>query len=249
MTLQEKLQYLRKKNGYSQEQLADKLSIARQTVSKWETGQAIPELSGLIQLSDLYGVPIDRIVKEDKECNLSLQGKNGWDKGSGKSSSDRKAEIVKFLLHAKKQTYAGQGSEVTASREASHDFKYQAGDFLYYDTYLGGEKFGGQEAVWILPESGWKPAWCMNYIGRVTGENFDLGFLREALYHVPEEMPYRGLLSTPRETIIIIVRLKETFPGTRDMKRFFIRIKKFMSVISMVENLDKIKNIKTIEKY
>lgn len=32
----------------------------------------------------------------------------------------------------------------------------------------------------------------MNYIGRVTGENFDLGFLREALYHVPEEMPYRG---------------------------------------------------------
>lgn len=77
MTLQDKLQYLRKKNGYSQEQLADKLNIARQTISKWETGQAIPELFGLIQLSELYGVPIDRIVKEDKECNLSLQGKNG----------------------------------------------------------------------------------------------------------------------------------------------------------------------------
>lgn len=46
MTLQDKLQYLRKKNGYSQEQLADKLCIARQTVSKWENGQAIPELSG-----------------------------------------------------------------------------------------------------------------------------------------------------------------------------------------------------------
>ena len=77
MTLQDKLQYLRKKNGYSQEQLADKLNIARQTISKWETGQAIPELFGLIQLSELYGVPIDRIVKEDKECNFSLQGKNG----------------------------------------------------------------------------------------------------------------------------------------------------------------------------
>jgi len=38
MVLQEKLQLLRKENGYSQEQLADKLGIARQTVSKWETG-------------------------------------------------------------------------------------------------------------------------------------------------------------------------------------------------------------------
>ncbi len=41
MKLEEKLQMLRKRNGYSQEQLADKIGIARQTVSKWENGQAI----------------------------------------------------------------------------------------------------------------------------------------------------------------------------------------------------------------
>ncbi len=52
MNLEEKLQMLRKKNGYSQEQLADKIGIARQTVSKWENGQAIPELNGLILLSE-----------------------------------------------------------------------------------------------------------------------------------------------------------------------------------------------------
>ena len=46
MKLEDKLQLLRKKHGYSQEQLADKLGIARQTISKWENGQAIPELAG-----------------------------------------------------------------------------------------------------------------------------------------------------------------------------------------------------------
>ena len=73
MNFADKLQLLRKQNGYSQEQLADKLGIARQTVSKWENGQAVPELNGLISLSELYGVTIDRIVKEDDECNISLQ--------------------------------------------------------------------------------------------------------------------------------------------------------------------------------
>lgn len=64
MKLEEKLQLLRKQNGYSQEQLADKIGIARQTISKWENGQAVPELNGLILLSELYGVTIDRIVRK-----------------------------------------------------------------------------------------------------------------------------------------------------------------------------------------
>ena len=53
MDLQEKLQLLRKKNGYSQEQLADKIGIARQTVSKWENGQAIPELNETVSIPQL----------------------------------------------------------------------------------------------------------------------------------------------------------------------------------------------------
>lgn len=43
MELKDKLQLSRKQNGYSQEQLADKLGIDRQTLSKWENGQAVPE--------------------------------------------------------------------------------------------------------------------------------------------------------------------------------------------------------------
>lgn len=178
MRLEEKLRFLRQKNGYSQEQLADKIGIARQTVSKWENGQAIPELSGLIQISELYGVTIDRLVKDDNGCNVSLQQKADIDV----------REIVSFLIRAKRNTYAGKGNEVKGSRPASHDFCYEEGNLKYYDTYLGGEKFAGEEAVWLNE----KPVWCMNYAGRVLGENFSGDFLKEALYHVPEDMPYRG---------------------------------------------------------
>lgn len=92
MKLEEKLQILRKKNGYSQEQLADKLGIARQTISKWENGQAIPELNGLIALSKLYGIAIDRIVKDDDECNLPIY----------KGAEVDVNEMISFLIYAKK---------------------------------------------------------------------------------------------------------------------------------------------------
>ena len=98
------------------------------------------------------------------------------------------ANLIDFLIRAKKATYAGKGAETTPSRQGSHDLVYREGDFMYYDTYLGGEKFAGEEALWI---SG-SPSWSMNYIGRVTGENFSGDFLKEALLHVPHEMPFRG---------------------------------------------------------
>ena len=91
MKLEEKLQLLRKQNGYSQEQLADKLGIARQTISKWENGQAVPELNGLILLRELYGVTIDRLVKDDDTCNILLSKKADIDMES----------VIHFLLRAK----------------------------------------------------------------------------------------------------------------------------------------------------
>ena len=50
MEFQEKLMYLRKERGWSQEELGDKVSVTRQTVSKWELGQTTPELAKLIEL-------------------------------------------------------------------------------------------------------------------------------------------------------------------------------------------------------
>lgn len=97
-------------------------------------------------------------------------------------------EIIDFLIRAKKATYAGKGAETDSSRPASHDLIYEEGDLMYYDTYLGGPKFAGEEALWI----GKKAFWSMNYIGRVTGDDFSGDFLKEALLRVPEDKPFRG---------------------------------------------------------
>ena len=67
MELKDKLQLLRKQNGYSQEQLADKIGIARQTISKWETGTAVPESEKLVAISNYFGVSVDYLLKDDEE--------------------------------------------------------------------------------------------------------------------------------------------------------------------------------------
>lgn len=96
--------------------------------------------------------------------------------------------IIKFLIKAKKNTYAGKGPETTPSRPNSHDLIYEEGDYMYYDTYFGGTRFVGEEALWIKD----KPIWSMNYAGRVLGENFKGDFLKEALLKVPFDKPFRG---------------------------------------------------------
>ena len=100
-------------------------------------------------------------------------------------------KTIAFLIRAKQATYAGKGAETASSRVKSHDLAYREGEYMYYDTYLGGEKFAGEEALWVADI----PYWSMNYAGRVTGGCFSGDFLKEALLHVPEDEPYRG----PRE--------------------------------------------------
>lgn len=100
-----------------------------------------------------------------------------------------KTDIIQFLIRAKKVTYAGKGAETVSSRPASHDLVYSENNLMYYDTYLGGDRFAGEEAVWIYNI----PYWSMNYAGRVTGDNFSGDFLKDALSHVNADKPFRGL--------------------------------------------------------
>lgn len=62
MKLSEKIYYCRKKNGLSQEALAEKLSVSRQAVSKWETGESEPEISKLKLLAEAFGVSTDWLL-------------------------------------------------------------------------------------------------------------------------------------------------------------------------------------------
>ena len=65
MSFSEKILYLRTRNGMSQEVLADKLSVSRQAVSKWESGVTLPETDKLIIISDMFKVSLDFLLKED----------------------------------------------------------------------------------------------------------------------------------------------------------------------------------------
>ena len=177
MKIDQKLSELRRSRGFSQEELADALKVSRQAVGKWESGRAVPELTKLVEICDFYGVPLDALVR-DAPCAPKLT----------EAFPPEREAVVSFLIRAKRATYAGHGAEAEPSRPASHDLYYREDDFYYHDTYLGGEKFCGEEALWVKNA----PVWSMNYAGRVIAQGFNGDFLKEALAAVPRETPFRG---------------------------------------------------------
>ena len=70
MILADKIIYLRKKNGWSQEQLAEQLNISRQSVSKWESGASIPDLDKILKMSKIFDVSTDFLLKDEIEEEL-----------------------------------------------------------------------------------------------------------------------------------------------------------------------------------
>jgi transcriptional regulator with XRE-family HTH domain len=180
MGFSEKLAAARTKRGLSQEQLAESMGVSRQAVSKWESGESLPDIDNLLKLSALLMVSIDRLLKEERGCAAEEY----------ECLADINEDIKAFLCRAKRNGYAANAAEHPSSRPGSHDLRYEEGEYLYIDTYLGGENFSGEEAVWL----GGKPVWAMNYTGRALNKNFSGEFLKESLMLVKEDFPYRGPL-------------------------------------------------------
>lgn len=67
MILADKICMLRKKNGWSQEEMAEKMNVTRQAVSKWESAQSIPDVEKILMMSRLFGVTTDYLMKEELE--------------------------------------------------------------------------------------------------------------------------------------------------------------------------------------
>ena len=177
MIFSEKLTILRKNKGITQEALAEKLNVSRQAVAKWESGQAYPDISNLIQISNLMNVTVDYLVR-DGECMMAPVASAGTDLD----------QLISFRLEANVNTYAAFMNEAPSTRLDSHDFRYENGDYTYHDTYVGGEQFAGEEAIW---KKG-KALYAMNYMGRVLAKEFSGNFLKAALRAADHKMPYRG---------------------------------------------------------
>ena len=72
MTFAEKLLQLRKREGYSQEELANKLDVSRQAISRWEMGTAVPDSINLLHISKVFQVSTDYLLNDDYESDADI---------------------------------------------------------------------------------------------------------------------------------------------------------------------------------
>ena len=86
MTTGEKIAALRREHKLSQEALGEKLGLSRQAVSKWEADQAVPTMDNLMELSRLFGVPVDTLLRHDAPFPAAPA-----EDGAGKESKDAPA--------------------------------------------------------------------------------------------------------------------------------------------------------------
>ena len=120
MIFSEKLQLLRKNKGFTQEEFAERLNVSRQAVAKWESGQAYPDISNLIQISNMMNVTVDYLVR-DQECSVQPVSHKNTDID----------ELIDFRLESNRNTYAGFMNETDSTRFDSHDFRYEKDNFVY----------------------------------------------------------------------------------------------------------------------
>ena len=75
MNLKDKLTKLRKDNNLTQDELAEKLYVSRQTVSNWENGKFYPDIETLILISNIFNIPLDDLLKTDKKVVIDIDKK------------------------------------------------------------------------------------------------------------------------------------------------------------------------------
>ena len=74
MTLGEKIKAQRKRNGLSQEKLAELAGVSRQAVTKWENGQSAPSTENLFRLAEIFGTTVDLLLKPEEKQNTDIEG-------------------------------------------------------------------------------------------------------------------------------------------------------------------------------
>lgn len=79
MKFNEKIYMLRKKIGWSQDELAEKLEVSRQSVSKWETGDNIPEPARLVSIAKIFSVSVDYLLDDSQQEYVPVQAKTSID--------------------------------------------------------------------------------------------------------------------------------------------------------------------------
>ncbi|VFC11726.1 AbrB family transcriptional regulator [Clostridioides difficile] len=117
--INENLKSLRKIHQYTQEELAEKLNVSRQSIAKWESGESIPDICSCIKLAKLYNVKLDDLVNHSEEKTGIIVPPKG-----------------KFFFGA---VVVGERGQIVIPKEAREVFNINAGDKL---LVLGDEERG-----------------------------------------------------------------------------------------------------------
>ena len=106
MSFADRLRELRTNNRYSQEQLAEKLSVSRQAISKWETGESLPDVDKAMLICDFFGVTLDFLLREREDVSL-IQPDDNLDRaiikfmGSARQMNQISEELVTIAMDGK----------------------------------------------------------------------------------------------------------------------------------------------------
>lgn len=95
MKFNEKLIKLRKSKGMSQEELGEKLNVTRQTVSKWELGITTPEMDKLIEMSKIFNITVDELIKEE---NIEANKEEKESKSNNIADKTKEKSIKKWII-------------------------------------------------------------------------------------------------------------------------------------------------------
>jgi len=95
MSLSDKITMLRKSRALSQEELAQRLGVSRQAVSKWESGQSLPDIDKIVLLSEFFGVTTDYLLKDTND-NVSEEKEESEEKEGNQSENEEKQTIKSY---------------------------------------------------------------------------------------------------------------------------------------------------------
>lgn len=126
MTFAEKLKTIRKQTGLSQEQLAEKLGVSRQAITKWETDTGIPDIENLMAISALFGISLDELLSNEKGSKKSQDFL--FESVTEYDIDERKRYDMKFG-GAKRLVLSGYAGEKICVRLASNTLASLQGDF------------------------------------------------------------------------------------------------------------------------
>ncbi len=154
MTIGEKIAKLRTAADISQEQLAEKISVSRQSVSKWEMDQALPQIDKVLMLCELFDVTTDELLHDKIAINTKNQGKNIGNKYFGTDGFRGEANINLTSMHA-----------------------YKVGRFLgwYYSSVLAGNTKPGYRPRIVIGKDTRRSSYMLEYsiVAGITASGAD----------------------------------------------------------------------------